>query len=197
MDHKDSKFDLSQSELELVCDKSFFIRKGEVLTKIKNQFARLEEAINLIDLPNLPSELNKRGKISQGENYLGAPWVVLDAPAFFSGTEIFAFRHIFLWGLNISSTFHVSGKFLEKVDFDAISGLMHKDMMVLTGDEPFVHHKDPYIYKPLGELTVRDMKALKHLRISIFSKPDEWISSYEKSIQFVKDIHPLIKNQRQ
>jgi len=193
MDHKDSKFDLSQSELELVCDKSFFIRKAAVLDKIKAQFVRLEEAVYKLDLPNLPSESNKRGKISQGENYLGAPWVVLDAPAYFSGTEIFAFRHIFLWGLNISSSFHVSGKFLELVEYDAISGLMNPGMMILTGDNPFIHHNDPSVYKPVHEVSDTDLKALKHLRISVFSKPDEWISSNEKSIQFVKEIHTIIK----
>ncbi|MFM2189884.1 MAG: hypothetical protein RL491_270 [Bacteroidota bacterium] len=195
MDHKDSKFDFSPSELELVCDKSFFIQKALVLTKIKDHYSKLEEVIHKIDLPCLPSETKKRGKISQGENYLGAPWVVLDTPAYFSGAEIFAFRHIFLWGLNISTTFHVSGKFLERVDFDAIFNLMNPEMMVLKGQKPFIHHYDPLLYKPIRELSMEEIKSMNHLRISVFSKPDEWAINHEKSVQFITDIQTILKKE--
>ena len=193
MDHKDSKFDFSPSELEIVCDKSFFLKKALVLNKIKDQYSRLEEAIHRTELPGLPLEMLKRGKISQGENYLGAPWVVLDAPAFFSGKDILAFRHIFLWGLNISSTLHVSGKHLEKVDYEAVWGLTNPDMMILTGDDPFIHHKDISVYKPIRELSIREMKELKHLRISIFSEPDDWDENFEKSMRFIKEVRKIIR----
>ncbi|MFM7767354.1 MAG: hypothetical protein ACKO9S_05775 [Bacteroidota bacterium] len=194
MDHKDSKFDFSQSELELVCDKSFFTQKAQILGKIKGQFARLEEAIHEMDLSFLPKEAMKRGKISQGENYQGAPWVVLDAPAYFSGKNIFAFRHIFLWGLNISSTFHVSGKFLEKIDFEAIYDFMIPDLMILTGENPFIHHKDPSVYKPISELPYEEIRELKHLRISSFSNPNDWERSMEKCIPFIKEMRKVIMN---
>lgn len=195
MDHKDSKFDFSQSELELVCDKSFFEEKTKVLSKIKGNYSKLEEAINLMDLPSLPLEAKKRGKISQGENYIGAPWLVLDAPAYFSGKDIFAFRHIFLWGLNASSTFHVSGKFLDYLEFDALPNLIKSNMMILTGDNPFIHHFDPSVYKPIGELSTREIRGLKHIRISIFARPDEWLNSFDKTLEFIKDIQSILKKE--
>ncbi len=192
MDHKDSKFDFSPSELEMVCDKSFFFKKGQVLSKIKSQYTRIEEAIHKIDFPSLPFEMLTRGKISQGENYLGAPWVVLDAPAFFSGKDILAFRHIFLWGLNISTTLHVSGKYLDKVDFEAVLELTNPELMILTGEDPFIHHKDLSVYKPIRELSIEEMKGLKHLRISIFSDPNEWSENFEKSMRFTKELQKII-----
>ncbi len=52
---------------------------------------------------------SQTGKISQGENYLSYPWVMLDFPKLFNKDEIFAFRTMFWYGHYFSCSMLLSG----------------------------------------------------------------------------------------
>lgn len=52
---------------------------------------------------------SETGKISQGENYLSFPWVMLDFPKLFNKEDIFSFRTLFWYGHYFSFSLVLGG----------------------------------------------------------------------------------------
>src|SRR5688572_27384845 len=119
MSPKDTKISLSNEDISLIHDTSFFERKRKIFVKISQVFGQLEEAYtNVVSKTpgTLPEEvISQKGKISRGENYRGLPYLILDYPRLFSKEGVFAFRTLFWWGHPFSFTIHISGIYLRLV----------------------------------------------------------------------------------
>ncbi|MFN5324713.1 MAG: hypothetical protein ACK5C5_07335 [Bacteroidota bacterium] len=176
MDHKDNNYHFTISEIQILRDLDFFIQKKRLLKLICEQMDRyghdISDAFSQIE-DAFPYELRKpTSKISKGEYYMDAPWVVLDKPSVFSKDGIFAFRHIFLWGRGFSSTLHISGKYLGMIDLEALLKMNDQSILILKGDNPFIHHYDEKLYVKLTEINTEKIMNQGYIRVSIFSDLD-------------------------
>ncbi len=94
------QFDVKESDL--MYNTELFPLKRQVNQKIYTLFEQIKSGLKdtaqhkqFIFPTGTDSET---GKISQGENYLSYPWVILDFPKLFNKHEIFAFRTLFWYG---------------------------------------------------------------------------------------------------
>lgn len=105
---------LSKEELSLVANKQFILTKLEIIDKVYALFGAISEGYRKQIECNeniFPKEgLKNAPRISKGEKYLQMPWVMLDYPACFSKSDVFAIRSFFWWGNFFSITIHLSGK---------------------------------------------------------------------------------------
>jgi len=139
----------SDAEISLLYDAALFERKRKVNEKIFSHFENIR--LSLKD-----SSLHKQfpfpvgvdvigGKISQGENYLGCPWVMLDFPKMFNKDAMFAYRTMFWYGHYLSASFLCSGEaantFLPKL-LSALHLLPHQTYFSLNPD-PWFHAIEP------------------------------------------------------
>ncbi len=156
MGDKGTNLSLNGYEQELLNNTVFFRQKQALLQKVSDYFGELEQVYRAEAIPyalKLPAGiLDKRGKISRGENYGGLPWMIFDYPAIFGREAIFAFRTMLWWGNPFSVTFHLSGDYLplagEKF-FDTLirSGL--RGVYIGVSDNPWKHHIEKEYYTEL------------------------------------------------
>ncbi len=163
MGDKDTKFSLGEEEMLLLNDTHFFEQKRMVLNKIVHSLGELEsEYMDIVAgfASEIPMEaLQKRGKISRGENYRGLPYLILDHPAYFSKTGIFAFRTLIWWGNPISITFHISGEYLQKFKMKLVSGLPNlnlSNLFICINSNEFEHHFEATNYILLNEFLTKN-----------------------------------------
>jgi hypothetical protein len=157
MGSKDTNFSLNHEEVALLSDPSFFIRKKQVTCRIIDLFGELEAEYDLIckgfqkQLPQ--ALLQRRGKISRGENYRGFPYVILDYPALFEKEGVFAYRTLMWWGHPFSFTFHISGKYFNQHGDAIIEALHHFDdtTFICINQAQWEHHHEITNYIPLNE----------------------------------------------
>lgn len=158
MGHKDTKFSLGSEEMSLLTNTHFFEQKRKVLNIIIQSLGDLESAYMEIAgdfSTEIPKEaLQKRGKISRGENYRGLPYLILDHPAYFSKQGIFAFRTLIWWGNPISITFHISGDYLQKFKIQLVAGLPNlnlTNLFICINSNQFEHHFESNNYISLHD----------------------------------------------
>lgn len=193
-DPKDNQFGISASDLELITDCSFFVKKTAFMSKVQLMFANIEQQISDIQLINLPMEVYEaqRGKITQGEKYLGAPWMVLDKPAYFSGKDIFAYRQIFLWGQSFSTTFHLSGQFVNRAKGKDLKKLYGKNRFLLTGPDPFVHHYNEHLHVAIEEVDDDTIELLPYFKVVEFTSFANLASFPAQCANFMKDVDAFL-----
>lgn len=182
---QDSKFTFSRSEIQLMCDRDFFIQKSIITKKIISIFHQLNdciEEIKSINKNHLPETVTKiSGKISKGENYLGLPYLVLDNPRVFEKKDVFAFRSMFWWGNYFSFTLHLSGKYLELCEknfFRNYGKLKGKKYLLCIHSEQWVHHLEKENYKLLDNFDKNKIENLVEsngfLKLSRKLKLNNW-----------------------
>lgn len=114
---EETKLSLSPEEWAIVAGPEIILTKNAVLHKIKRSLEALHQwQLDLVkeNMHRLPADLfANAGKISKGENYNGLPYLILDYPRNFGQEHIFAIRSLFWWGKQVSTTFHLSGKWKE------------------------------------------------------------------------------------
>ncbi len=190
---QDTNFTLSDADVHLLADTSFFVQKRRLFERIRAGLQNLESALEVVFQGKsgvLPEELLKRrGKISQGENLLGLPWMLLDYPAYFSKADIFAFRTLFWWGNPLSITLHLSGRFVTSYGMNLLnhSDALDGQLLFCINSEQFIHHFDPSNYKTISSLRSESMdfksQPLKHGFIKIartlpIEEADKMIASF-------------------
>lgn len=148
-----AKIILSRDEFEAVNNRLFFETKIRITQKIYDQFA---VAVNIANEKQIFSGITfpdgtdlTTGKISKGENYLGLPYILLDFPRHFKGTESLAVRTMFWWGNFISCTLLAVGKAhhaLHHAVINNLEELAKKRTWVCVHSSPWLHHfgKDNY-----------------------------------------------------
>lgn len=198
MEHKDSNSGFSDEALGIISDTNYILRKNRLIQSITGMMVDLESKINDPEVQRmLPNILQgRRGKISKGEQYEGMPWVALDAPAYFDKKSIFAFRHIFIWGHSFSSNLHLSGRFLDSVNLDALTQLKGNGWWVLTGQNPFVHHYVPELHIPLHQLNDSLVSQQGYLKLVQFTSFENHRMFEVNSLEFLKTVltSGLIRN---
>lgn len=104
-------------ESDLMYNTELFPLKRQVNQKIYTLFEQIKSGLKdtaqhkqFIFPTGTDSET---GKISQGENYLSYPWVILDFPKLFNKHEIFAFRTLFWYGHYFSFSLVLAGTVAE------------------------------------------------------------------------------------
>ncbi len=162
----DAKIWLSDEERVLVTRTDWILTKHRVIDKVYGLMGGLHQrASAILDGSAL---LNGRypfasAKISRGEHYQGLPYVILDYPAVFSKTDIFALRSLFWWGHFFSVTLQLSGGYLAA----ARSPLLQKQewlsaqgYAICTGDDPWQHHFGEDNYQPVQALPAAAYAAI-------------------------------------
>ena len=136
-----TNIDFSLDEFSLLSDADIIIKKKVIQSKIYNLLEHTETKISAVlgDYPNSLSANFDHAKISQGENYLSLPYMVLDYPAVFTKKNTFAFRTMFYWGNFFSSTLHLEGEYLEKARnllYAGSKSLINSNTYISTGETP-------------------------------------------------------------
>jgi hypothetical protein len=206
MGDKDTKFSLSNSEVALLKDVSFFHSKRALTDRIVVIFNNLEESLIQASTKYaaiIPaSAMIRKGKISKGENYLGLPYMVLDFPSSFQKDNIFAFRTMMWWGHAFTCTLHLSGQYLNlmKPDFcDNNLSETAEDIYVCINADMWLHHHEPSNYIQLKEFRTSFGSISEHakkqgfLKISIRIPIDQTSELKEKgTIFFVNVLNQLL-----
>lgn len=156
-----AKVTLSQKERELVTNSDWILTKNAVIAKVCEMFGGVSDAYTkaLAEHPQVsvtgPGFLSP--KISKGEQYRGLPWVMLDHPRNFTGSDHFAIRSFFWWGMHCSITLQLSGAFAEK--FGASVGKYFSDgdatgWYINAAGNAWEHHFETDNYVPLGKESI-------------------------------------------
>ena len=131
-------------ESDLLYNTELFPLKRQVNQKIYVLFEQIkmrlkdtEEHKQFIFPPGTDSAT---GKISQGENYLSFPWVILDFPKLFNKEDIFAFRTLFWYGHYFSFSLVLGGK---SADF-YLSSIIKNRNFISGRSLYFSTHEDPW-----------------------------------------------------
>ncbi|MEO6547236.1 MAG: hypothetical protein ABIN94_04530 [Ferruginibacter sp.] len=155
-----TKIELSEKELELVCNKEWILTKRNIIEKVYQLFGELatlmrEQVIeSAAVLPQLVIQGNAR--ISKGENYLGLPYVMLDYPRHFTKDETLAIRTMFWWGNEFSIHLHLSGRCMQYALprlITAFSTLKNNNYWVCINEDPWQHHFEAGNYELLENQT--------------------------------------------
>lgn len=156
---KSAKIRLSEEEQVLVCNGDWILTKNKVLQQINTYLAAIQEqqADWIRNYANrLPaSVLATPAKISQGEQYMGLPYRVLDYPRCFGPTDTFAGRTIFWWGHFFSVTLQLAGQWKKETEVSVISAfseLQEGDVYICTGTDPWQHHFSADYYQSVRSI---------------------------------------------
>ncbi len=158
--------------MALLEDTDFLLSKREIVDKIKSLLGKVRtELVDGISENSLLAnwEISTgSGKISQGENYLGLPYLVLDFPAHFEGQDIFAYRTMFWWGHFFSCTLHLQGKFWNFDHSPFLAKLKEQiiDTFICVNQTPWEYHYGPDNYLPLQEINLLLAQDLPFLKVS-------------------------------
>lgn len=177
-----AKVTLSQKERELVTNGDWILTKNAVIVKVGELFGNVSDAYNraLAEHPlvNVSGPGFLSPKISKGENYRGLPWVMLDHPRNFTGTDHFAVRSFFWWGMYCSITLQLSGSFAEKFGASIEKYFSAGDMAgwyTNASGNAWEHHFETDNYVPLGTdaITFRGKPLIKLARRKGLEEWDE------------------------
>lgn len=170
---------LTPKELAYLSDTDFLLTKRQVQQKINHLLvqteATLKEYIQKQSLTFPEGVLYKAGKISQGENYRGLPYQVLDYPRLFHKEDIFALRTMCWWGHTFSVTLHLQGrswKLYQPVLLDHQGQLFGRDLFLCVHPHPWEYHQEEDNYQAIDQLTATEVNRLlseKHfLKLTAF-----------------------------
>ena len=117
------------------------------MERVVKSFASLKKELKIIIQEAgyvFPPEIPVNGgKISRGDNYQGLPYVVLDYPAVFSKSQVFAYRSMFLWGDCFSFTWQFSGDCINTVREKLVNSgdqLFNTSIFICVNSDPWQHH---------------------------------------------------------
>lgn len=159
---------LDPSEAALFLNAEIFALKRSVTQKVYASFEDLR--LRLKDTGeqrqfSLPDEvLSISAKISQGENYRGCPWVMLDHHRYFKGEDMFAFRVMAWFGHYFSAHVVLGGRFLELYSRSVEDNLQGSDVFFTMHDNPWEHAIEAPFCLPLKDLSPEQisMQVGKH-----------------------------------
>lgn len=110
-----TKITLSPFEATLVNNSEWILTKHTIIHKagelLAAQVAIINNEFTGRVKQTLPQLAACQPRISKGERYRDLPYVILDYPAIFSKTDVFAVRTMFWWGNFFSVTLHLSGTY--------------------------------------------------------------------------------------
>lgn len=160
-------------------EKKYFDNSDAIIAKnsILKKFSELFEEIQLNQKSivnkystNLPAGIpTDFGRVFRGENYNHLPYVVLEYPKYYKHNDVFTFRTMFWWNNFISSTFHVSGNFLNANKTKIFEYLKHtsdQDIYFCVNSTPWEYHYRSDNYLPLSSIKLEDHYNRDFIKIS-------------------------------
>lgn len=162
-----AKINLSNKELELVCNSDWIFTKHKIISKVYqllgNASLHMQQAAkDAID--SLPAEcFLHQPKIYKGENYRLLPYVMLDYPRYFFKEKAIAIRTLFWWGNFFSVALHVSGDFktgMVAAVIKAFKWLQALDYWICVNDEQWEHHFEKDNYTALQNLSAEEFEKI-------------------------------------
>lgn len=162
-----AKLNLSDKELDLVCNSDWIFTKHKIISKVYQLFGSAAQHMQQAAkdaMDNLPAAcfLNQP-KIYKGENYRLLPYVMLDYPRYFLKEETLAIRTLFWWGNFFSVTLHVSGAnktVMEAGIIKAFLWLQSQDYWIGVNDEQWEHHFEKDNYTSLQSLSRHEFETI-------------------------------------
>lgn len=199
----EAKIQLSDAEMELVCNAELILTKNRILQKAKTLLESLAEEMALFQQNRYPNNalFTIPPKVSKGENYKGLPYLILDYPRAFSPSGIFAVRSFFWWGHFFSSTLQVSGLYkpeFEQRIINAYEDLRAHGYFAGISEDPWQHHFSKNNYQSISELSKEAFATVcrrqAHIKIAASWPLHQWplaagnlLSSWKKLIQISLD----------
>lgn len=178
-----AKVMLSQKERELVTDAGWILTKNQVISKVYTLFGNLDGHYRLqwAAHPALAEVVAAfpSPKIAKGEQYRGLPWVVLDHPRYFTGTDCFAIRSFFWWGHFCSITVQLAGRYQQHY-LPAIRRYFKENPGATSGwylgvnTDPWEHHFEEDNYVLLADGPEKDWNELPFLKLAKKIPLQEW-----------------------
>lgn len=184
----ETKITISEHELVCLLDTGFLLTKQALNSKV--QALLLQLAQSLAQGP-IPTGLQNSGpKISKGENYRGLPYWVLDYPAVFGRSDVFAYRTICRWGHEFSFTLLLSGRFYNEYKLALAARYQqlsaHTALYLCINNSPWEHHYEADNYKLFAEVISSAQVWEDFLRDNTFLKLtfqmplDEWNGAVDR-----------------
>ena len=192
-----AKIHLSEKEMALVTNSEWILDKQNVIRIVYDMFGILNEEYRkqLTQCDHLPITLrNDSGKIFKGENYLGLPYVILDHPAHFSKTDVFAIRTMFWWGNYFSITLHVSGIYKDRINegySKVLELLKEKEFSICVNNEEWHHELSSENYKPAIHINEEDsynILAKTFFKAAISVPLNQWDKTISRLEAYFRDI---------
>ena len=179
-----TKIQLSNAEMQLMCNADFILTKNKVLHKTKTlleevQMAQLEAQKDLETF--LPAPLfSIPPKISRGENYNGLPYLILDYPRLFTPADTFAIRTFFWWGRFFSCTLQLSGQ--PKLDYQKKLAAAYPQLAahhyIGISPDPWQHHFEEDNYVAVANFSQKDFETFllehEHIKIAVRFPLTDW-----------------------
>lgn len=197
-----AKIQLSPEESGLVNNTQWILTKHVIIQKVYDMFGELNELFKKEAEPYhylFPDNIKyQSGKISQGNNYLLLPYVILDYPSFFWKERVFAIRTLFWWGNFFSVTLHLSGIYKEKFAIDSsstLSYLQKNNYYLCINEDEWQHHFEKDNYIAARSITVTDFEAIKEKKFLKISKKislSDWKNADEFLLQTFRQILQLL-----
>jgi len=195
-----AKVHLSPSEMQLVTNSEWILSKQRIIQKVFDMFGILHEQLQQeVMQSKLPDDVKQnKGKIYKGENYLNLPYVIMDYPAHFSKTDVFAVRTMFWWGNYFSITLHTSGKYkkiFKEHEDTILSFLQHKGFYICISEEEWQHHFEEPNYKLAAGINNMNEVLERHFFKTGKTIPLTcWDNAPDLIIEYFKEIMELTLN---
>lgn len=195
-----AKVMLSELEAMLVSNSEWILTKHRIMGKASDLLSIQVNAINDVFFKlvsdSLPELSSCKPRISKGEHYKGLPYAILDYPALFSKTDVFAIRTMFWWGNFISVTLHLSGAY-KKIFEASISNYItnsKEPFYVSTGRQEWEHHfeADNYLAVSSTDEAALYQKIMQPSFIKIALKYD--LSEWDNMDSLLKKAYNSIYN---
>lgn len=195
-----SKVALSAFELELVANCSWLYAKRAILDKTALVLGRVANSIrptyDALRAEPGASEPWLSPKLSRGEAYESLPWLMLDFPREFRGTDWLAIRHFFGWGQGFTVSLLLRGRYLKHAIAHMNTHLPAWQSegwaMIVSGD-PWQHGWKPASQRLLQELAPKDVLALvqqlgflqirKHLPVQNWAGAEDFMRDMHRAFQ--------------
>jgi hypothetical protein len=166
-------------EREIMRDFAFLVAKRSIMQKVELLWAELVARMQgfVLEAAEIEEAMQfsfDSPKISKGENYLGLPYIVVDAPRYFNDEDIFTYRSMFWWGNFFSFTLLLQGEPWQNIRQECKFSLLPTDTFVSLADTPWVHHFEEGDAIPLLELSdeEREDEIRNHQFLKISRKVD-------------------------
>lgn len=151
------------AESELFLNPEVFALKRRTVAKLYAAFEALRLRLKdtgeqlQISFPNAVSAISS--KISQGENYEGCPWVMLDYLRYFQGQDIFAFRVMGWFGHYFSAHVVLGGQFAATYLTTLSKRPFAQEIWFSTHTDPWKHEVEEPYCKRLDTLSEEEIVA--------------------------------------
>src|SRR5688500_3117812 len=184
-----SKIQLSDAELQLICNADLILTKNKALEKIRLLLEAAQQQMqDYVVQQQWQADIifQNPPKVSRGEQYLGLPWLILDYPRQFTQDHVFAIRSMFWWGHFFSSTLHLAGRFAKPETLAAAYPVL-QDHYIGIHTDPWQHHFEKDNYRAVKELTEQEwvdaLQQQPHIKIAARWPVTGWAAAPEKLMQ--------------